>query len=162
MYTQRRICVFFALALFLWFNNLRAADFTPFRGEVNSSDINLRADATIYSESILKLNKQDSLEVVAEFYDWYKVRLPENTAVFIKKDYVALAGEKSGRVRGNNVNIRLRPSDSSLIVGKVSRDETVNILTEEFGWYKIEATKNSFGWIHKKFLDRVKAVDKKE
>lgn len=146
------------LLIFLFFLNpltLKAEETVLFLGEVNTNNINIRSDANIYSEIICKVNKAERLEIVKEYYEWYRVRLPKSVNLYIKKDFVNLIDEKSARVNKNNVNIRLKPSTNSVIVGKANKDELVKIIEEEADWYKIEATSNCFGWIYKKFINKI-------
>jgi uncharacterized protein YgiM (DUF1202 family) len=126
-----------------------------FQGEVNADDINIRSDSTMGSEIICKMNKNESIDVITQAYDWYKIRLPQNAPSFIKKDLVSPTEGKTAKVLKDNVNIRLRPDTASAILGRVNTDDTVNILEENGEWYKIEPVKNSFGWIHKNFLNKV-------
>jgi uncharacterized protein YgiM (DUF1202 family) len=114
------------------------------------------------SPVICEANKGDKLEVVRDFFEWYKVRLPKNAPSFIKKNFlVCLQRDDSGqacvtaRVEGMRVNVRLAPQNSTFIIGKANTGDVVNILGEEGGWYKIEPIFASFGWIHKKFLTRI-------
>lgn len=97
-----------------------------------------------------------------ELYDWYKIRLPKQAPSFIKKNLVSLIDEKSARVIKDNVNIRLEAEESSAIVGKAKNNEVVNILRDRGEWYKIEPVINSFGWIHKKFVDKVTIISQGE
>lgn len=135
-----------------------------FKGEVKGDDINIRADATASAEVIAKIKQGEILEVTSESYDWYKVRLPSTTSVFIYKNLAMISADKSASVAKDNVNIRLRPDLSSPIVGKAAQDETLNILQEAGDWYKIEATPGCFGWIHKNYLAKIeeKASDAKK
>lgn len=138
-----------------------AQDTFPFKGEVNSNGINIRSDSTPNSQVICTLNKAEQVEVVREFFEWYKIALPGKAPSYIKKRFVACADEvldgpcKSGRVINDRVNVRLRPDESSAILGKVNKTDTLVILGEENGWYRIEPVVNSFGWIHKKFIRRL-------
>jgi uncharacterized protein YgiM (DUF1202 family) len=128
------------------------------KGEVNSDNINLRADSTPFSEVICTVSKGDKVEVVREYYDWYKIRLPKSAPSYIKKRFVACLDEaaqpvcSNARVISSRVNIRARPNESAPILGKVDRTEVLVILSEEKGWYKIQPIPNSYAWIHKKFL----------
>jgi uncharacterized protein YgiM (DUF1202 family) len=124
----------------------------PFTGEIIEDTINIRADSTAGAESLCKVNKGQRLEVVSESYDWYKVRLPLQVLCFIKKGLVNTAGQGTGVVSADNVNIRLFPTESALIVGRADTNEPVTILGEANGWYTITPVKNSFGWVHKKFV----------
>lgn len=40
-------------------------------------------------------------------------------------------------------------------MGRVNKNEIVNILEEKGDWYRIEPVNNSFGWINNKFVDRI-------
>lgn len=134
----------------------------PFQGEVNADNINIRSDSRVGSEPICKLNKGASVEVVLELYDWYKIRLPKLVPAFIKKHLVMPLDEKTAKVEGDRVNIRLGPSESSPIIGMANKDEVVTILEARGDWYKIEPTNNSFGWIHKRFVNKFKPTIKEK
>jgi uncharacterized protein YgiM (DUF1202 family) len=131
------------------------------KGQVNSDNINLRADSTPVSEVICIVNKGTEVEVVEEYYDWYKIRLPKSAPSYIKKRFVACLDEavqpvcSNARVISNRVNIRARPSESAPILGRADKTQSLVILSEEKGWYKIQPIPNSYAWIHKKFIDPI-------
>jgi uncharacterized protein YgiM (DUF1202 family) len=135
---------------------------TVFQGVINADNINIRTDSTVNSKIICKINKGEPVEVVKELYGWYKIRLPKIAPSYIKKNLVTLLGEKTAQVLEDNVNIRLDASESSWILGRVNMNEVVNILEDKGGWYRIEPVNNSFGWIHKKFIDKVDVLKKIE
>jgi len=124
------------------------------QGVINADDINVRADSTVNSKIICKVNKGLTVTVVQESYGWYKIRLPKIAPSFIKKNLVILIGEGAARVLKDNINIRLSPNESACILGKVNKNEVVNILGDRLEWYKIEPVDNSFGWINKIFIDK--------
>ena len=164
-----------ALLLFILFsasNILCAGEPAPFTGEVNANNINIRSDSTVSAEIICKSAKGERLEVVSERYDWYKIRLPKQAPSFIKKNLVAGIEDKpadsfdklkasgnelikNAKVIKDRVNIRLTPSESSPILGKVDRNEVLTVLEDKGGWYRIEPVNNSFGWISSKFISKV-------
>jgi len=138
-----------------------ALAFPGFPGKVNSSSINVCADSTLNSAVICVLNKNDLVEVVAEFFEWYKIRLPKSAPSYIKKRFVACVDDiakdpcRNGRVINSRVNIRLKPDENSSILGKLNKTDPVVIIGQDKGWYKIEPILSSFGWIHKKFVDKL-------
>jgi len=164
-----------ALLLFILFsasNILCAGEPVPFAGEVNANNINIRSDSTVSADIICKSAKGEHLEVVSERYDWYKIRLPKQAPSFIKKNLVAGIEDKpadsfdklkasgnvlikNAKVMKDNVNIRLAPSESSPILGKVNRNEVLTVLEDKGGWYRIEPVNNSFGWISSKFISKI-------
>lgn len=158
-------------------NGLCAQVSTPFSGKVTAEKINIRTDSTVSSEKISSIGKGEGLEVVAEMYDWYKIRLPKNSPSFIKKNLVSTIEDKPAdsfdklkdssdtqnriaKVAADKVNIRLSPSESSPILGKAAKDEVITILEDKGAWYRIEPINNSFGWINKKFVEK-SVIEKK-
>ena len=127
--------------------------------QVNASNINVRSDSTVSSLVICTLARGELVQVVSKAYEWYKIRLPKNAPSFIKKEFLVMLDNKTAKVSGDNVNIRLEPLDSSAILGRVKENEVVLVLEESGGWCRIEPVNNSFGWVHSRFLKR---LDKKD
>lgn len=144
----------------LAYNPSLAKEQPPFKGVVNADNINVRSDSTVSSEVICPVSKGDTLEVISECYDWYKIRLPKNACAYIKKNMAECINTETGKqclaalALKDRVNIRLRPSESSPILGRVNKNEIINIRGIKGEWYKIEPAQNSFGWIHKKFVNK--------
>ena len=148
-----------ALFLLLSFSISSAQELLPFQGEINADNINVRSDATVSSEIICALKKDDRVEVVSLFYEWYKIRLPKSAPSFIKKNLVSNSDGKTAIVAKDNVNIRLGPEASCPIIGKANKNQIINIVADKGDWYKIEPINNSFGWIHKKFVKKIPAPE---
>jgi len=136
-----------------------AEESLPFKGRVNSNDINIRADSTVSSEKICSVNKNDCLEVTAELYGWYKIKLPKHAPAFVQIGLLEPLDSQTAKTSKKNVNIRLRPSESSPVIGKAKKDEIVRIFENRNGWYRIEPTGNSFGWINRSFVNKIEARD---
>lgn len=142
-----------------------------FSGRLNSEAINLRTDSTVSSPVICILNKNDKVEVVSEVYGWYKIRLPKNAPSYVRKDLLECIKFQepkveegkpkpapicvSVRVIKDRVNIRLSPSESSRILGKVEKNAILNVLESRLNWYKIEPVYQSYGWVNKKYVDKI-------
>lgn len=133
-----------------------------FQGQINADNINIRSDSTVSAKIICIAHKGEAVEVVRESYEWYKIRLPKTAPSFIKKNLVTLFDEKTGKVIKDNVNIRLEANESSVILGQAENKEVINIIEDRRGWYKIEPMNNSFGWVNKKFVDKVDNANKIE
>ncbi len=152
---KAKICfVLIYLCGFLSFVFAQTAQTFPFLGRVKAKDINVRVDSTVSSPVVCRALEGDSLEVVAELYDWYKVRLPKYAPAYINKGLVELVDADTAKVTKDRVNVRLMPSESSPIIGTVAQGEAVNILEFRKEWYKIQPAQNSFGWINKKFVEK--------
>ena len=159
----------FGIAIFtLCFGLAIAEEEIPFTGEINAKEVNLRLDATITSKVISILHKGERVEVVLESYGWYKIRLPKDIAVYVKKNltdcikytHTALSPAPvveqclSAKVLKERVNVRVKPSEDAAIVGIADYNEVVNVISEAGSWYKIEPIQNSFGWVHKQFVSK--------
>lgn len=60
----------------------------------------------------------------------------------------------TGRVTGNNVNVRTGPGTNYPSLGKVNRGDVVTIKEQAFGWYKVVLPDGSTtGWIASWFVD---------
>lgn len=151
----------------------------PFTAEVTGAGINLRTDSTTASEIICSLDKGTVLEVVSGHYGWYKVRLPGCVCAYIREDMVSpvetrtanfspreISGPRFNtlKVERDRVNIRLRPDESSPILGRVSRNEVLNFTGMKNNWYRIKPPAGSHGWIHANFVRKaaVKPVPEQE
>ena len=157
-----------------------AQDFQKFNGEMASDNINIRVDSTVGSEVICVLKKYDKVEVDAELYDWYKIRLPKNAPSFVKKSLfecmpsqpphpsnapISARNETacaSAKALKDKINVRLKPNESSQILGKVKSDEIVSVLNDSNGWLKIEPIRDSFGFVNKKFINKLSDIENLE
>lgn len=155
------------LSLFLFFDTSFAQNTYLFQGEVNSDNINVRSDSTSSALVICTVKKGERLDVLLELYDWYKIRLPKNSPSYVKKalaECFNFAQDSkaclNAKILKDRVNVRLKPSESSPVIGKITKDEVVNVLGERENWLKIEPVANSSGWIHKKFVNKFSAQEK--
>jgi uncharacterized protein YgiM (DUF1202 family) len=142
-----------------------ADTFDAFTGQINANGINVRVDATVGAEVICTLAKGELVEVVWGAYDWYKIRLPKVAPSYIKKNLLECNNIStdstpqpdkclSAKVIKDKVNIRLGPTESAWILGKVDKDTVVNIIADKEGWYKIFPVYQSYGWVNKKFVSK--------
>ena len=153
-----------------------AQDFQKLNGEMTSDNINIRADSTVGSDVICVLKKHDKIEVAAELYDWYKIRLPKSAPSFVKKTFFKCMPSQPSHSLGaaipaknetacasaialkDKINVRLKPSENSQILSKVKSDEIVNVLSDSGGWLKIEPIRDSFGFVNKKFVNKLSNI----
>lgn len=131
--------------------------FETFPGVVNSNDINVRSDSNVSCQIICKIKRDTAVEVVAQKYGWYKIKLPEDAVCYVKKNLFEPIGNKTAKAIGTNINIRLAPNEASAILGKIDNTEIITILSDNGDWYGICPTGNTFGWIYKKFVNKVAA-----
>ncbi|MCX5669075.1 MAG: SH3 domain-containing protein [Candidatus Omnitrophica bacterium] len=135
--------------------------------------MNVRVDSSVGAEVICTLAQGELVEVVWGVYDWYKIRLPKEAPAYIKKnllecndvnaDFALQSGKcLSAKVIKDKVNIRLSPTESAWILGKVDKATVVDIIADEEGWYKIHPVYQSYGWVNKKFVNKDLVVAQKQ
>lgn len=64
----------------------------------------------------------------------------------------------SAKAIKDKVNVRLKPSENSQILGKIKSDEIVNVFADSSGWLKIEPIRDSFGFVNKKFVKKLSGL----
>ncbi len=145
---------------------MRAQEKFPFFGEVNTEDINVRSDSTTTSLGVFSLKKGQQVEVFSEFFEWYKIYIPEYVSVYVSSGYAECIKYKedpesavksclSARITADRINIRSSPDKSGVILGSANKNEIVDVKGEKDGWYIIAPVRNTFGWVHKKFITKL-------
>lgn len=166
-----RIIPVFLAILFAQAATALAGAFVAFSGQVNADGINVRVDATTGSAVVCNVSKGELVEVVAQVYDWYKIRLPKGAPSYVKGDLVECVNSDpttnpgkclAAKVIKDRINIRLGPSESTWILGKADKLTVLNILAEESGWYKIQPVYQSYGWVNKRFISKEIELSKKQ
>jgi uncharacterized protein YgiM (DUF1202 family) len=161
MYLKNKATIIVIASLLFFANRLSLAQETfPFQVEILDNNINIRSDSTVSSPVLCKVNKGERLTVLSQHYDWYKVELPKNTPSFIKEDFVSSVDSKTASVINDRVNIRFGPGESFPIIGVAGKEEALNVLEHNSGWYKIEPTGSCFGWLHKQFTKKFVNISK--
>ena len=164
MHLNTRIFLAFAAGLLIFacgFTLSQAKEVFPLQLEVMDDSVNVRADSTVNSEVICKLNQGDLILAFSEFYDWYRVALPKQAAVFVKDNLAAGLDSKTVKIIKDSVNIRLHPAQSAPIVGMAQKGQALTLLSHDSGWYKVEPTESCFGWLHKRFVKKAPVLPKK-
>lgn len=134
--------------------------FEAFPAVINSNDINVRSDSNVNCQIICKIKRDTAVEVVAQKYGWYKIKLPGDAVCYVKKNLFEPIGNKTAKAIGSNINVRLAPNETSAILGKIDSAEIITILSDNGDWYGISPTGNTFGWIYSKFISRAAAKNK--
>jgi len=123
---------------------------------VIKNDINARIDSTVSSDSIGVLTKGEEVEVLAENFNWYKIKLPKRFSCYIAKDFVKKTDNDTIKVTASNVNLRKKPSLEAAILGKVSKGAVLKLIKENSEWVKVRGYPYVYGWVHKQFLKKAK------
>lgn len=131
----------------------------PYSAFVAVSEASVRSGPGETYYPTLNLKVGDAVEVWRhDPGGWLAVRPPEGAFSWISADFIQQTGEKTGRVTGNEVNVRVGTKFSDLrdaIQLQLSVDDEVEILEsrtlrtgdQETLWYKILPPAGEFRWI---------------
>ncbi len=153
----------------MFFTSVEAlADYS---GYIRGTNVNVRKDHSTSSKLVATLSNKD-VEIIGSWNDWFKISTGNITG-WVKDDFVikkaksskasnnkqvskpasqtaSTCSNKTGIIKGKNVNVRSKPAKTAKIVAAVS-NKKINILTQSGDWYKISAGKTT-GWVLKDFV----------
>ncbi|MCF7907685.1 MAG: SH3 domain-containing protein [Candidatus Omnitrophica bacterium] len=144
--------IFYILLIAIFFSMTLVSAFDLY--EVANDKAQIRVDSTSLSGSLGFFNQGDSVEVVGEKFDWYRVVLPKETTCYVYSKLIEVLDGGMVRISATNVNLRYQPSLEAPIIGKALKDEVFSLLGDNGEWLKINNNSKARGWVHKKFLKK--------
>ncbi len=118
-------------------------------GFSTADNLNLRASASTSSESLMKINAGDSMVILGEEGDWYKVSVDGKTGymmkIYVNDECIAFATTQ-------NLNLRKTPDAKGAVVNQFNQGDAMTVLEKEGDWFKV-AYDNTIGYVNKEFVD---------
>ncbi|HEY0455269.1 MAG TPA: SH3 domain-containing protein [Verrucomicrobiae bacterium] len=118
------------------------------------NNVNIRGQAAVTSDVVTRLKKGDKVKVLAEVTlknpktdepaKWYRVSLPNSTAVWVNKAFV---DSKDNTVTVKKLNLRNGPSENFSVVGRIAKGTVVKPIETKGEWLKIEAPDDASGFV---------------
>ena len=153
---------------FGWLAFLSLSLISGTRGEetavVKASKINVRGQPTLNSEVVTQLEKGDKVTIIEVIPDtdakknepanWAKIKLPENTPIWLFAPFV-----KDGEVSVNRLNLRAGPGENYSVVGRVEKGAKVKTIRTVESWMEIEAPDDAYAFVGLNLLDRQEGAD---
>ena len=137
----------------------RPINLVPGPAAVAGSNINVRAQATIASEVVTRLNRGEPvtvLEVVTlkrtredEPAHWARIVFPTNSPVYIHTGFVNATDKV---VTASALNLRAGPGENHSIVGRIHRGEVVSEIATKGVWMSIQPSTNASAFIAAEYL----------
>jgi SH3-like domain-containing protein len=121
---------------------------TSGRGTVTKDRVNVRSRADKNSEVVMQVNKGDSLDVLDRQGEWFKIGLPATAKCFVATKFI-----KDGASTGDAIHIRCGPGTNFKEVGKLAKDEKVEVVEVKGDWTQIKPTGHCTGWIAAEFVE---------
>lgn len=118
----------------------------------------VRIDSTILARKLGRVSKNETVEIVNQKYNWYKIRLPIYFTGYVYSSYIEVKNRDAGFVNASNLNIRSKPTLNSDVIGKLNENDKVMIKGKNKEWIKIQAYPYSFGWVHQEYVKPIKTT----
>jgi uncharacterized protein YgiM (DUF1202 family) len=121
---------------------------------VRQNNVNVRGQAAINSEVIIRLNRGDSVTVLEEITlkkpkldepaNWARIAFPTNAHVWVHGSFVDAT---SKAVLPAKLNVRTGPGENYSVVGQLQRGETITEISAKDQWLEIQAPTNAHAFI---------------
>ena len=130
---------------------------------VNTDGLNVRKGPSTSYESIGKIDKGTSVEVISESDGWSKINYKYTTAYVATRylDKKSTNTEDTTQqykeikvVNTDGLNVRKGPSTSYESIGKIDKGTSVEVISESDGWSKINY-KNTTAYVATRYLDKI-------
>ena len=130
---------------------------------VNTDGLNVRKGPSTSYESIGKIDKGTSVEVISESDGWSKINY-KNTTAYVATRYLDKKSTNTEDttqqykeikvVNTDGLNVRKGPSTSYESIGKIDKGTSVEVISESDGWSKINY-KNTTAYVATMYLDKI-------
>lgn len=118
-------------------------------GFSTADDLNVRAAASTSSESLMKVKAGDSMIILGEENDWYKVNV-DGKIGYMKKLYVN--DECIAFATTQNLNLRQTADSKGAVVNQFNQGDPMTVIEKEGDWYKVFYDE-TIGYVSKDFVD---------
>ena len=130
---------------------------------VNTDGLNVRKGPSTSYESIGKIDKGTSVEVISESDGWSKINY-KNTTAYVATRYLDKKSTNTEDttqqykeikvVNTDGLNVRKGPSTSYESIGNIDKGTSVEVISESDGWSKINY-KNTTAYVATRYLDKI-------
>ncbi len=127
-------------------------------GTITADVLNIRSNHNTSSNIIGKINYNTKVSILEIANGWYKIKY-NNTTGWISGEYVKLdsnsntvQASKTGIVTATALNVRSACNTSSRIIGSLSKNAKVQIISTSNGWHKIKYN-NTTGFVSAEYIN---------
>ncbi|MEG1257188.1 SH3 domain-containing protein [Clostridium sp.] len=127
-------------------------------GTVNATALNVRSGSSTSSKIVGSISKNYKVEIISTSNGWHKIKYNNGTG-FVSADYITISSGSSsgdsntgndnnsstkptvtsnGVVNASALNVRSNASTNSSIIGSLSKNAKVEIISTSNGWHKIK------------------------
>lgn len=150
-------------------DNLIALNETNVSNEIDNSTNASETSIAIYTNPVIKpllitfAKSKEDINVITEQDKWLKISSKTGLPVWMHQDFIKVNG-KLGTIIGSNVNTRSVPMITrGSIVGRLNKNEKVQVIEQKGEWVRILSPNRFKGWIkkydHRFLLDASKEAE---
>ena len=116
--------------------------------------LNVRNSASAGGYILTSIPKGSYVALIEKSGDWWKVEYSEGKFGYCHSDYIEIISENSAKVatRSGNLNVRSGAGKSYPVIGTVSKDENVIVLSTNGYWSRILYDGNKIGVVSSEYL----------
>lgn len=139
---------------------LRTVPLTPGPAIVVASNVNVRGQARLAGEVVARVTKGQEVAVLEEIVDphsaadepsaWAKIRLPEDTPVYVHEMFV----DADHKVTASRLNVRGGPGENYSILGRLPHGAEVREIGRKGDWLEIQAPASAWAFIAAQYLSQ--------
>ena len=120
---------------------------------IEEKPLSVYTDPEIRSVLISIFENRSGLSIVDEGDEWVTVQSDTGLPVWIHGDFLSISGDddnQTATITGNTVNARSVPVIASgTVVGRLSKDEEVAVLSERNSWYRVTSPSRFYAYARK-------------
>ena len=122
-----------------------------------SGNLNVRNSASSGGYVITSLSKGSYVALIDKIGDWWKVEYSEGKYGYCHSDYIEVVSDSVARVstQSGNLNVRSGAGKSFPVIGTVSKDENVIILSSNGYWSRVLYDGNKTGVVSADYLSAI-------
>ena len=123
------------------------------KGLITGDNLNVRKSPDINGEVVKNIGKDTEVTIVDELDGWFHIILQQDIKGWVHSDYVSTKPNYStGRVTGDQVNLRVSPAMNAQVLAKLKIDTYVAVKGYQEGWYNVIDSNDKEGWLHQDFV----------
>lgn len=135
------------------------------KGTVTTDVLNVRSGPSTNHSVIGKLYRGNTVEILQSSNGWHQVRLSNGSTGWSSGDYISKGSSNNqgslgyGVVNTATLNVRSGAGTNYSIIGKIHKNDKVELLSSSNGWYKIKLSNGSTGWSSGDYINKTSSND---
>jgi len=127
---------------------------------VKADIVNVRGQATIFSEVVTQLKQGESVTILEEIaitkpkagepQKWARIQMPANVPLWINSTFVDSA---NNTVKARKLNLRAGPGENYSVIGLLVRGDSVKPIRSKEEWMEIESVTNAYAFVASELLE---------